>query len=105
MRKDFYIFRHGQTDYNKEHRWQGCGIDVDLNEEGLGQAERLAQKLEPYGLEHIYSSNLQRALHTALRFCRNCARVVLAKPRECSKVKSPLNMPIYIKNGIAIPMI
>lgn len=65
MRKDFYIFRHGQTDYNKERRWQGCGIDVDLNEEGLVQAERLAQRLEPCGLEHIYSSNLQRALHTA----------------------------------------
>ncbi|MBE6458801.1 MAG: histidine phosphatase family protein [Alphaproteobacteria bacterium] len=65
MRKDFYIFRHGQTDYNKERRWQGSGIDIDLNEEGVAQAKRLAMKLEHCGLEYIYSSNLQRALHTA----------------------------------------
>ena len=34
MRKDVYLFRHGQTDANKEHRWQGCGINLSLNEEG-----------------------------------------------------------------------
>ena len=65
MRTDFYIFRHGETDYNKERRWQGCGIDADLNAEGILQAKTLADRLQPCGLEYIYSSNLQRALHTA----------------------------------------
>ncbi len=31
MRKDVYLFRHGQTDANKEHRWVGCGINLSLN--------------------------------------------------------------------------
>ena len=65
MRKDFYIFRHGETDYNKEGRWQGCGVDLPLNANGVSQAGVLAEKLKPLGLEVIYSSPLQRALETA----------------------------------------
>lgn len=65
MRKDFYIFRHGETDFNKEKRWQGCGVDAELNAEGIRQAEELAERLVPLALEHIYSSNLKRALETA----------------------------------------
>lgn len=65
MRKDFYIFRHGETDYNKERRWQGCGIDAPLNTNGIKQARELAEKLIPFKIEHIYSSNLKRARQTA----------------------------------------
>ena len=65
MRKDFYIFRHGETDYNREQRIQGCGLDAPLNEVGIAQAEELAKKLMPLGIEHIYASNLKRALQTA----------------------------------------
>ena len=46
MRKDFYIFRHGETDYNKEKRWQGSGIDAELNENGKKQAEKLIESLD-----------------------------------------------------------
>lgn len=65
MRKDFYIFRHGETDYNREKRWQGCGIDTELNENGLKQAEKLIETLEPKNLQIIYSSPLKRAIKTA----------------------------------------
>ncbi len=65
MRKDFYIFRHGETDYNKERRWQGCGVDSELNAAGIAQARALSLRLEACGIEHIYSSNLKRALQTA----------------------------------------
>lgn len=65
MRKDFYIFRHGQTDYNLEKRWQGCGIDTELNPNGEKQAEALIPKLEDKGIEVIYSSALKRAMKTA----------------------------------------
>ena len=65
MHKDFYIFRHGETDYNKEKRWQGCGIDIPLNQTGILQAQELAKHLEGKDIEHIYSSNLKRALQTA----------------------------------------
>ena len=65
MHKDFYIFRHGETDYNKEKRWQGCGIDAELNETGTKQAEQLIEKLAGKNLQIIYSSGLHRALKTA----------------------------------------
>ena len=65
MRKDFFIFRHGETDYNLEKRWQGQGVDTDLNETGIKQAEFLAEKLKDLGIEKIYSSPLKRAVQTA----------------------------------------
>ncbi len=65
MRKDFYIFRHGETEYNRLQRWQGQGVDIDLNEAGIAQAKQLAVKLQDKGLQIIYSSPLKRALQTA----------------------------------------
>lgn len=65
MRKDFYLFRHGQTDFNKERRWAGCGVDIDLNETGVQQAQNLAENLQGKGIEVIFASNLVRARHTA----------------------------------------
>lgn len=65
MRKDFYLFRHGETDYNQQQRWQGQGINVDLNANGVAQANVLAQKLQDKKLEIIYSSPLKRAKQTA----------------------------------------
>ena len=65
MRKDFYVFRHGETELNKQKRWQGSGMDYDLNENGVKQAQGLIEKLKDKGLEKIYSSPLKRAKHTA----------------------------------------
>ena len=65
MRKDFYIFRHGETQYNIEGRWQGRGINLPLNDNGLTQAAALAERLQGLGIEVIYSSPLTRALQTA----------------------------------------
>ena len=65
MQKVFYIFRHGETEYNKERRWQGCGIDMPLDMTGEAQAHELANFLQDKGLEIVYSSPLKRALQTA----------------------------------------
>lgn len=62
---DFYIFRHGETDINKQKRWQGSGTDVDLNAVGCAQAEVLIEKLKDKNIEVIFSSPLVRAYHTA----------------------------------------
>lgn len=62
---DFYIFRHGETDLNKQKRWQGSGMDYDLNQTGIEQAGALVDKLEGKGLEIIFSSPLKRAFQTA----------------------------------------
>ncbi len=65
MRKDFYVFRHGETELNKQKRWQGSGMDYDLNENGVKQAQGLIEKLKDKDLEKIFSSPLIRAKHTA----------------------------------------
>ena len=65
MAKDFYIFRHGETELNRRRRWQGSGTDYDLTEDGVSQAEELSAKLAGKGIEVIYSSPLLRARHTA----------------------------------------
>ena len=65
MHKDFYIFRHGETDYNLAGRWQGQSVDFELNDTGLKQAENLSKRMKSLGIEVIYSSPLKRAYQTA----------------------------------------
>lgn len=59
-----YAFRHGETDWNKEHRLQGQ-TDVPLNENGVRQAHALAETLSSLQPEIILTSDLQRAHRTA----------------------------------------
>ena len=81
-RKDFYIFRHGETELNKQKRWQGAGMDYALNETGVSQAQGLVEKLRGKGLEVIYSSPLKRARQTA------------------EVVAEALNVPVEIKDDL-----
>ncbi len=58
------LVRHGQTTWNSEGRVQGH-TDVPLSDLGRWQSERVAARLASEPLHAIYSSDLQRALHTA----------------------------------------
>jgi broad specificity phosphatase PhoE len=59
------LVRHGETDWNRERRWQGHA-DRPLNEAGRAQARELADRL---AADHppaaIHSSDLVRARETA----------------------------------------
>ena len=59
----FYIFRHGQTDWNKEWRIQGSS-NIPLNETGMSQAITLAEKFENISIDLVVSSDLDRAFDT-----------------------------------------
>jgi broad specificity phosphatase PhoE len=59
-----FVFRHGETDWNREGRLQGK-TDTRLNATGLAQAEALADRLRGRRLDAIVSSDLMRALTTA----------------------------------------
>ncbi len=58
------LIRHGVTPWNKEGRAQGSS-DIPLHEEGLAEAELLAERLRNEKWDVIYSSNLLRARQTA----------------------------------------
>jgi broad specificity phosphatase PhoE len=59
-----YIARHGQTDWNVQHRLQGW-TDRPLDETGRRQAVELAETLKGIRLDAIYSSTLSRSRATA----------------------------------------
>lgn len=58
-----YLVRHGETDWNKEKKFQGHA-DIPLNEKGLQQAERASFYLANKNISAVYSSDLMRASKT-----------------------------------------
>lgn len=58
------LARHGQTVWNIEHRLQGQ-LDSPLTDEGIAQAQAIADRLEGAGMLTVCSSPLGRAMQTA----------------------------------------
>jgi alpha-ribazole phosphatase len=58
------LVRHGESQFNVEHRVQGWA-DVPLTGKGLEQADKVAARLKDVKIDAIYSSVLQRAMVTA----------------------------------------
>lgn len=61
--------RHGETRWNQENRVLGH-TEIELNEKGRKQAERLALRLKDETVAAIYSSPLRRARETAEEIAR-----------------------------------
>ncbi len=61
---ELLVIRHGETDYNRQQRFQGQ-IDVPLNALGRLQAQRLAERMLREEIDALWSSDLERARATA----------------------------------------
>lgn len=64
MQRTIFLARHGETDWNRDRRWQGH-TDIALNEAGRQQARELAETLRGQGLTGAHTSDLSRARETA----------------------------------------
>lgn len=63
------LVRHGETQWNRENRVLGH-TEIELNEEGRRQAERVALALREEEVAAIYCSPLKRARETAEAIAR-----------------------------------
>jgi probable phosphoglycerate mutase len=78
---ELWLIRHGESTWNRENRIQGQS-DVPLSELGVRQGEALARRLRGARFDAVFSSDLQRAHHTA-RLALPAAEVQLdARLRE-----------------------
>jgi probable phosphoglycerate mutase len=72
--------RHGETEWNSEGRYQGH-LNSVLNEEGMAQAQALAERLANERFDLLLSSDLGRALQTASIIAMRTGHEILVEPR------------------------
>ncbi|MEK6800466.1 MAG: phosphoglycerate mutase family protein [Nanoarchaeota archaeon] len=79
MKKELkiYIFRHGQSTFNKEKRFTGW-LNPRLTELGIRQARKVARKLNGKKFELSFCTSLKRSKQTL--------KEVLKDHSECSKI-------------------
>jgi probable phosphoglycerate mutase len=73
--------RHGETAWNAQSRLQGH-LDIDLNDLGRWQAQRVGLALADSGISTIYCSDLCRAHNTALAISRAISQHIGIAPSD-----------------------
>ena len=63
MRLHIYLFRHGQSYYNRDHRFTGWK-DSQLTPLGVKQARMIAKKLKNKEIDLAYQTRLSRSKDT-----------------------------------------
>ena len=61
---EILLIRHGETEWNLCGRWQGHA-DSALSKRGIAQAVALGKRMANEQVDFVYSSDLERAQHTA----------------------------------------
>lgn len=65
---EIYLFRHGETDYNRKRIIQGSGVNSSLNEMGRSQAQAFYKKYGHLEFDKVLTSKLKRTHETAQYF-------------------------------------
>jgi len=77
MKLNIYIFRHGETSFNRSKRFTGW-VNSRLTPEGIEQANLIAEKLR--------KKEFQIAFKTSLSRSSNSLKIVLRHHPECKRV-------------------
>lgn len=72
-----YLFRHGQTDFNRDQRFTGW-LDSHLTDLGRQQAETIADSLATKKIDYAYQTRLSRSKETL--------NIVLKTHPECKEI-------------------
>ena len=75
------MIRHGETEWNQLGIYQGQ-LNSNLTENGLNQASAIAQRLQDFNFDYLYSSDLGRAQETAIPVSKAC------------------NLPLHLNTGL-----
>ena len=72
--KEIYLIRHGKTIWNELGKTQGQEADIELNEQGIEQAEKTGKYLKKFRLNEnefdcVLSSPLKRCKKTTKIIC------------------------------------
>ncbi len=67
-KKQIYIIRHGQTDFNVRQVVQGRGVNSDLNDTGIRQAKLFFEAHKEIKFDVVYTSSLKRTWQTVDSF-------------------------------------
>src|ERR1051325_8568524 len=79
------LTRHGETFENANKITMGQGIDGVLNEEGVQQARKLADRLKEEKIDFAYTSDLKRAISTTeeiLKYHPHTKMICVSELRE-----------------------
>ncbi len=63
MKRYIYLFRHGQTHFNKRKRFTGW-LDADWTSKGMRNARVTAKKLKNKRIDVAFETHLKRSIHT-----------------------------------------
>jgi len=79
MKLHIYIFRHGETNFNRSKRFTGW-VNSRLTPKGIEQANLLAKKLRKKEFQTAFKTSLSRSsnsLKIVLRYHPECKRVIV----------------------------
>ena len=73
-----FLVRHGETNWNKEGRFQGQ-INIPLNNKGKDQAEKASKYLKEINFNKAFSSSMDRPFETAKIILQNKLDIKITK--------------------------
>jgi broad specificity phosphatase PhoE len=78
---ELIFVRHGESNYNRDRRWQGQSQDAFLSALGWRQAACVAEALRDSTVRALFSSDLTRAMQTAVSIAVATGLPIFPEPR------------------------